>query len=204
MRAIFKDNKKLVIKNLDKEEKTAIETFIPQFQKYKVNIVELFDIDYELDGFSFDITNELRKEIHYRPPLIQILVPDTSIIVDLELDKETSIEVINEFSDYITTTLTDKKIEIYAIRVPEFIGTSKSYTIYAVLNKEGCDQTTVPINISVIYSESATVDYESLDNLPKINNRTIIGNKVSSDYGLQDEIGSISNQEIDDILNNIF
>ena len=204
MRAIFKDNKKLVIKNLDKEEKTAIETFIPQFQKYKVNIVELFDIDYELDGFSFDITNELRKEIHYRPPLIQILVPDTSIIVDLELDNETSIEVINEFSDYITTTLTDKKIEIYAIRVPEFIGTSKSYTIYAVLNKEGCDQTTVPINISVIYSESATVDYESLDNLPKINNRTIIGNKVSSDYGLQDEIGSISNQEIDDILNNIF
>jgi hypothetical protein len=204
MRATFKNNKKLVIRNLDKEERAAIDTFIGNFQKYKINIVELFDTDYELDGLSFDITDQKRKEIHYVVPLVQVLVPDTNLIVDLEIDEATSIELINDYTDYITTSLEDKKVKVYAKSIEEFYGTSKSYTIYAVLNKEGCDQTTVPINIIVIYQEEVPYDYENLQNLPKINDVTVIGNKKPEQYGLQEEIGSISNQDIDDIINGIF
>ena len=45
-----------------------------------------------------------------------------------------------------------------------------------------------------------TSDYSSLINLPKINRITLIGNKSSSDLGLQEEMETLSEADIDYIL----
>lgn len=45
-----------------------------------------------------------------------------------------------------------------------------------------------------------TSNYNSLTNKPKINGVTVIGDKTSSDYFLQDLMNDITEQEIDNIL----
>lgn len=46
-------------------------------------------------------------------------------------------------------------------------------------------------------------DYEDLDSLPKINGVTVIGDKKSTDYGLQDALLEFSTTEIIEIWNTI-
>ena len=48
--------------------------------------------------------------------------------------------------------------------------------------------------------EGGTSDYSSLINLPKINRITLLGNKTSSDLGLQEEMETLSEADIDYIL----
>lgn len=45
-----------------------------------------------------------------------------------------------------------------------------------------------------------TSNYEELFNKPILNDKTIIGNKISSDYGLQDKMDVASQAEIEAIL----
>lgn len=46
-------------------------------------------------------------------------------------------------------------------------------------------------------------DYERLINQPKINNMTLVGNKTSTELGLQDELPLITRAEIREIINNL-
>ena len=45
-----------------------------------------------------------------------------------------------------------------------------------------------------------TSNYEELFNKPKINDRTIIGEKLGADYGLQDKMDVASQAEVEAIL----
>lgn len=205
MRAIFKDDKRLIVKNLNKEDKILIDAFVEKFQKYEISLTELVDVDNKIDGITFTITDELRNKISYKEPYIQVLMQKTTTVVDLETDNETTIEIINEFPGFLETSVSGSEITITATEKPDLEGTSKHYVIYARLNKLGCDQTTVPINISVIYiTDKGVIDYEDLENLPKINDVTVISNKSLDDYGIQEEMDYITNTRIDDIFNNIF
>lgn len=47
-----------------------------------------------------------------------------------------------------------------------------------------------------------TNNYEYLTNKPQINNVTLIGNKTSSQLQLQDKMESLSNMDIEELLNN--
>lgn len=47
---------------------------------------------------------------------------------------------------------------------------------------------------------AGTSDYERLKNKPSINNVTLIGNKTSKQLGLQDEMDSLTNIELDDLI----
>ena len=49
-------------------------------------------------------------------------------------------------------------------------------------------------------TEIHTDDYNGLTNKPKINNRTVEGDKLGSDYNLQDKMDALSVQEIEKIL----
>ena len=44
------------------------------------------------------------------------------------------------------------------------------------------------------------MDYEKLNNLPKINGVTLIGEKKSADLKLQEEMDTISNLDIDKLF----
>jgi hypothetical protein len=205
MRALFKDNKRLIVRNLNKEDKILVNAFVDKFQEYEISLTELVDVDNKVDGITFTITDELRNKIHYKEPYIQVLMQKTTSTVDLETDEETNIEIINEFSDFLEVSVSGSVISVTAIEKPEFEGMSKHYVIYAKLTKPGCDQTTVPINISVIYiTDKGVIDYEELENLPQINDVTVIGNKSLEEYGIQEEMDYITNTRIDDIINNIF
>lgn len=46
-------------------------------------------------------------------------------------------------------------------------------------------------------------DYERLINHPQINSKTLIGNKTSTELGLQDELPIITRAEIREIINNL-
>lgn len=49
-------------------------------------------------------------------------------------------------------------------------------------------------------SGGGTNNYEILDNKPKINDVTLVGNKTSSDLKLQDEMSPLSNMDIRNLL----
>lgn len=46
-----------------------------------------------------------------------------------------------------------------------------------------------------------TNNYNNLNNKPKINNVELVGNKTSKDLKIQDEMESLTNMEIEEILN---
>lgn len=52
------------------------------------------------------------------------------------------------------------------------------------------------------YNVSPLTSYLPLSDKPKINSIELINNKTSSQLGLQDEMSSLSNTDIDDLLNN--
>lgn len=205
MKAVFKDNKRLLVKNISKEERVLINTFVDKFNNYNVSVTELMDIDNQLDGMTFTITEDPRNKIGYKEPFNQILVQDTLTNVDLEIDNQTDMYIRNDYLEALTTTVDRSVVKIYANEIKSLEGTTKQYTIYAILNKEGCEQTTVPINITVIYRKDVGVtNYNDLDNLPKINKVTVIQEKTLGQYGIQGEMKYVSNAEILDIIDNIF
>lgn len=53
-------------------------------------------------------------------------------------------------------------------------------------------------NLQVVTGET---DYEKLKNKPSINDVTLIKNKTSDQLGLQDHMDTITNRDIEDILN---
>lgn len=58
-----------------------------------------------------------------------------------------------------------------------------------------------PISLLVDDSPgSSGGDYNKLNNKPSINGVTVIGDKFSNDYGLQDEMDEITIQDIDNML----
>ena len=78
------------------------------------------------------------------------------------------------------------------------MNTTGQYIVTVVLEKPGYDTTIIPINVSVLYFDSdGTRNYEELYNLPKINNKTLLGNRELSELGIQEEIDPISNADID-------
>ena len=61
------------------------------------------------------------------------------------------------------------------------------------------------VNDEVVSFENSTGDnnnYEFLNNLPKINDVTLVGNKTSKELKLQDEMNAMTNMDIENILNN--
>ena len=41
MKAIFKDDKRLLVRNINREERVLLDSFVAKFQKYKVGITDL-------------------------------------------------------------------------------------------------------------------------------------------------------------------
>lgn len=54
--------------------------------------------------------------------------------------------------------------------------------------------------IGVFYNTGGTGDYNALSNKPKINGVVVAGEKVGSDYRLQDKMGEVTPQDIDEII----
>lgn len=52
-----------------------------------------------------------------------------------------------------------------------------------------------------IVSETGTSDYNKLNNKPQINNVILQDNKTAKQLGLQEEMESLTNLEIEEILN---
>ena len=62
-------------------------------------------------------------------------------------------------------------------------------------------------NVNVIFGDGnynikPITSYEELDDLPQINDVTLIGNKYSDDLHLQDEMDYLTNLEIEELLDN--
>lgn len=47
-----------------------------------------------------------------------------------------------------------------------------------------------------------TDDYEELENKPQINDVELLGNKTSTELNLQEKMDSLTNTDIEEILNN--
>ena len=203
MKAIFKDNKRLLIRDIRKDDLVMLNLFVDKFREYEVELTELMDIDNNLDGVNINITDTLRNKISYKLPLFQILFQGMSTTVDLEIDSETSVVINNPYED-LTITNSGGVLTLYAIDREELRGTTKQYTAYITLTKEGCEQTTVPLNITVIYQANEPIVYNDLVNLPKINDITVVNNKTLDEYGIQEEMDTMSNRDIQNMLDNIF
>ena len=203
MKAIFKDNKRLLIRNLNADDKVLVNSFVDKFTEFKVTLTELTDVDDNLDGVAFTVTEIPRKKIDYIIPFVQILMQDSTTTFDLGTDEQTFISITNEYRDRITVTLEGTKVSIYARDIEALLGTTQQYVIYITLTKEGCEQTTIPVNVIVVYREFI-MSYNELDDLPKINRVTVVDNKTLSQYGIQEEMDNVTNSDIQDIINNVF
>lgn len=67
------------------------------------------------------------------------------------------------------------------------------------------DTTTDEVNVLFgdgNYNVRPITSYEELDDLPQINEVTLIGNKNSEDLHLQDEMDYLTNLEIEELLDN--
>lgn len=58
----------------------------------------------------------------------------------------------------------------------------------------------IDVGIDTPIIQTGSNDYEELNNKPKINGVEVVGEKVSSDYGLQDEITFCTNLDIDKLF----
>lgn len=63
---------------------------------------------------------------------------------------------------------------------------------------DDCNSFSVLLDDEVV--EVITTDYEKLNNQPKINGVTLIGEKKSADLKLQEEMDTISNLDIDKLF----
>lgn len=62
------------------------------------------------------------------------------------------------------------------------------------------DQEAIDFVLQSYVSVGGTSDYNELINHPYINDREVIGRKTGPDYGLQNKMDEITNQEIDIII----
>ena len=62
------------------------------------------------------------------------------------------------------------------------------------------NEDTLDVESEIDTTEVVTSDYEKLNNLPGINDIQLIGNKSAKELKLQEEMYSISNLEIEEIL----
>ena len=69
------------------------------------------------------------------------------------------------------------------------------------LDLEIIEEDTIDVDMETDTIEIVTSNYEQLNNLPKINDVQLKGNKTSKELKLQDEMDSISNLDIDKIFN---
>lgn len=74
-------------------------------------------------------------------------------------------------------------------------------------SNDNIDVDTVVDNIDVFFGDgyyniNPITSYPELDDLPQINEVTLIGNKYSEDLHLQDEMDSLTNMEIEELLDN--
>jgi hypothetical protein len=200
MRALIKNSKKIVINQVDPSERALIDDFVRKSLKQVTTLRSLYDIDNELDGVSFELTGQKPGAINFKTPCIQVLAVEGTIAVDLNVDSETTIEVEpDENEEFLKVSLNEnREIEIKALYKEELLNTTGQYIVTVVLEKPGYDTTIIPINVSVLYFDSdGTKNYEELYNLPKINNKTLLGNRELSELGIQEEIDPISNADID-------
>lgn len=200
MRALIKNSKKIVINQVDPSERALIDDFVRKSLKQVTTLRSLYDIDNELDGVSFELTGQKPGAINFKTPCIQVLAVEGTIAVDLNVDSETTIEVEpDENEEFLEVSLNEnREIEIKALYKEELMNTTGQYIVTVVLEKPGYDTTIIPINVSVLYFDSdGTRNYEELYNLPKINNKTLLGNRELSELGIQEEIDPISNADID-------
>ena len=203
MRALIKNSKKIVINQVDPSERALIDDFVRRSLKRATIIKSLYDIDNDLDGISFELAGKKQDQVSFKTPCIQVVAVEGTIKVDLGIDDDTIIEVDpTENEDYLEVSLEGKLISIRSKIVPSLMGTTGQYIVTASLSKEGFEPAIVPINVSVLYIDGSgsNQDYEKLQNLPKINNKVLIGNRDLDELGIQEEMDAISNSEIDEMI----
>lgn len=74
-------------------------------------------------------------------------------------------------------------------------------------NEDSITAHTTTNTVNVIFGDGnynirPITSYEELSDLPQINDVTLLGNKTSNDLELQDKMDSLTNQEIEELLNN--
>ena len=203
MRALIKNSKKVVINQVDPSERALIDDFVRRSLKRNTVIKSLYDIDNDLDGISFELAGKKQDQVSFKTPCIQVIVAGGNIEVDLKIDDNTIIDIDpTENEEYLEVSLNGKLISISGKIVPSLMGTTGQYIVTASLSKEGFEPAIVPINVSVLYIDGSgsNQDYEKLQNLPKINNKILIGNRDLDELGIQEEMDAISNSEIDEMI----
>ena len=200
MQALIKNDKKIIINQIDYSEQALIDDFIRLAIISKSSIKSLYDIDNDFDGIGIELINDGSKDIPFRMPGIQIVVPDEVYTIDLRTDEDTLVELISAPEDYITVSIQGSIITYEASFIEELSNKSKQYSIIVKLSKEGYEPVILPIDISVLYFKIVT-DYEELDNLPKIENKTLKGNMSYDFLGIQEEMDPITNHQIDNLFN---
>lgn len=203
MRALIKNSRKIVITHVDPSERALIDDFVRKSMKKATEIKSLYDIDNELDGISFELTGKKPGLINFKTPCIQVVASGAKVKVDLEVDSDTNIEINpDENDDYLEVSLEDKIISIKAKTNPELVSTTGQYIVTVILTKDGYETTIVPINVSVLYLDgTGTMDYESLMNLPSISGVTLVGSRMLEEFGIQEEMEDVTNNEIDNLFN---
>ena len=201
MRALFKDSDRLLIRDIKRDEKVLIDNFVSLFNDYEVKVTELMDIDNNLDGMTFTITNEYKNVIHHATIYTQMMYVNNTIDVVLGVDSRTNIDILNRNPEMLEISVTDDVVSITALPLEDQEVKIGHYIIHAILNKKGCEQTTVPIEIFVFYKSGS---YRDLGDLPKINDVTVLDDKSLDDYGIQEKMDEVSNQDISDIIDDVF
>jgi len=201
MRALIKNSRKILLNQVDPSERALIEEYISASVKEVTTIRSLYDIDNELDGVSFELTGEKQGQINYTEPCIQVMTVGSYIKVNLEVDDETNIRVDSTAEDFLEVSVVDRLISIMALNNSSLADTTGQFVLKAILTKEGYETAVVPINVSVLYTlNSGTRNYEQLYNQPKINGKTLVGNRELDELGIQEIMVPISDEEIDEML----
>lgn len=205
MRAIVKNNKKIVLNQIDPSERALIDEFVRKSIKQETRLTKLVDIDSELDGLSFELKGIKPNLIDFKTPCIQVLAVGGTVKLDLEVDSETTIIVDpDENEGFLDVSVDDNNlVVITALEHGELKGNTEQYIVTITLEKLGYNSAIIPVNVSVLYFNSSSgsgSDYEDLVNLPMINSVTLIGDVSLEDLGIQEEITPISESDIDEII----
>lgn len=90
---------------------------------------------------------------------------------------------------------------IYAVDMETSTGVEGVYYIPAL---NSVTESMLATDLRTKVNRAALADYEYLTNLPKLNNVTIMGNKVSADYGLQPAGDYVTNSALNNKLNSYY
>lgn len=199
MRALLKNSRKIVINQVDPNERALISEFITKSAKKYTTVRSLYDIDNELDGVSFELTRA-KNIINYKTPDTQVIAMANTSYVDLKLDSETTVEINNKYKEFLEVFVEDNNIiSIKAKTNVDLLDTTQQYTIIAILSKDGYEPAIVPINVMVLYIQhsSGAINYEELNRLPKINHVVLLGDRDLEELGIQGSMERVSENEID-------